>query len=172
MANWFKLLRDDQAFSFWSLTHILFGSLFFIILYKYFKMDPITISILLIIIHTIYEFKDYYIQYVIYDNNYDKIKAGHNSLYSNNKILRYLNKIGIGLSFHLPPNSFINSIGDTIFFIIGIIIAYFYKDNISKSMLNISIWISFIYWLIVFLTYIYIVQIGLHDKKYINNLIK
>ena len=67
----------------------------------------------------------------------------------------------------MPPQSFINSIGDTVFFIIGLLIAYFVKDTIGPNASAIILALSFFYWIDILISYIYVIDLGLHDKNYV-----
>lgn len=165
-----SLMRDGQAFSIWSITHALFGAFFFIILYKYFKLPPVLTVVLLLVLHTVYEWKDYYVSYEIYDNNPDKINAAHDFIYTNSPLFRGWSQLGLGPGFHLPPNSTINSIGDTFSYMIGVAIAYLFRRSISPTTLRIASWVSIIYWLVVLAMYIYVLRLGLHDKVTVDRL--
>ena len=79
--NSHKRLEDyDEVYfySLWSWTHLVFGFLFFIISYKYFNLSSLQTVIILLILHTIYEYKDYDITYNVYNNNIEKINRGPN----------------------------------------------------------------------------------------------
>ena len=168
--NSHKRLEDyDEVYfySLWSWTHLVFGFLFFIISYKYFKLSSLQTVIILLILHTIYEYKDYDVTYNIYNNNIEKINKGRQLL--REKQLQKKNLLGLQAEgeFHMPPQSFINSIGDTVFFIIGLLIAYFVKDTIGPNASAIILALSFFYWIDILISYIYIIDLGLHDKNYV-----
>ena len=158
---------ETYFYSLWSWTHLLCGFMFFIIMCKYFKLSSLHICIILLIFHTIYEYKDYYITYNVYDNNIKKINNGRRML--REKQLK--EKIFPGSKpegeFHMPPQSFANSIGDTLFFMAGLLIAHFVKDKIGQKVSKIILAISIIYWIDILISYIYVIDLGLHDKKYV-----
>lgn len=160
--------NEIYFYSLWSWTHLWFGILFFIILYKYFKLSSIYIVIILLIIHTIYEYKDYHITYYVYDNNIKKINNGRRML--REKQLKEKNLLGLKLEgeFHMPPQSFKNSVGDTVFFMIGLLIAHFVKDKIGPNVSKIILITSILYWIDILISYIYVIDLGLHDKSYVS----
>jgi len=165
------LFGDEQIFTLWSLTHILFGYAFFIVLYKYFKLSVSNTVVILVLSHAIYEYKDYYINYILYSNDIDKIQAAHKIALKNSKTFSLLKQFGFDAKFHLPPNSLINTIGDTISHIIGIILGYYFRNDISPLMLKIISGVSLIYWSFVIISYMEIVTLGLHDNHVVNNLV-
>jgi hypothetical protein len=159
MSSRINYITDDKTVTLWSLTHALFGYCFFIILHNYFHLSSAFTIIFLIILHIIYEWKDYYITYHIYENNERKMNVAY-------EIAKY----NLGASFHLPPNNIKNSVGDMFFQLIGIGIGYYYRNSISHTMLNVAIWVSIIYWLFALITYIQISSLRLHDKNYVDTL--
>ena len=165
-----RLMTDSKPVSIWSLTHLLFGYLFFVILHNYFKLPIKKTVLVLVILHAIYEWKDYYVTYHIYGNNKRKMDLAHDIVYENSYYFRYLSKLGIGAGFHLPPNHIYNTIGDTIFQLIGIYIAYYYRNNVSATTIQTAIWISTVYWLLVLIAYIQVVSLNLHNKEFVDNL--
>lgn len=94
-----------------SLVHLLSGITLFILL-SLFTKNKLVIIIGVFIIHTIYEFKDYYTTYI------NKIRFEKDN---------YLSEFFI-------DNTFINSIGDTIACIIGIIIGYYLVFNTNLTL--------------------------------------
>ncbi len=96
--------KNPSLFTAWFLVHLLFGVILMYIFYIYFSID-IWLSILIIlIIHTIYEINDLFINPLFYQNT--NLKKNH---------------------------SIINSLGDTIGCIIGILIVVIFirdKNNI------------------------------------------
>lgn len=161
---------DKGFFGLWSFTHMVFGGAFFLILYKYFRLSMLYTIIVLFIIHYIYEWKDIHLTYDIYENHPGKIKAAKNVLASSPHSNAKWFKIGIRPGFHMPPNTYINSIGDTIFYIAGVALAYFFRDNISPLFMKILIWFSVLYWIQVAITYYYVTSLGLHNKKRVNEI--
>ena len=84
----------------WTFIHFLNGSLGYLYLKHILQISKINSFIILFVLHTIYEIKD--LEYY-YNKNKNKNKNIENDYYGNNSI--------------------INSVGDTIFFIIGFLIA-------------------------------------------------
>lgn len=165
-----ELMTDGKPISIWSMTHLLFGYFFFVILHNYFKISVTKTIIILVILHAIYEWKDFYVTYFIYDNDERKMNAAHEIVYENSYYFRYLSKLGIGAGFHLPPNNINNTIGDTLFQLLGIWIGYYFKNNISNSTIQFAIWISIIYWLLVLIAYIQVISLNLHNKTFVDKL--
>ena len=95
-----------------SLVHLVSGITLFILLSLYTK-NRIVIIIGVLIIHTIYEFKDYYTTYI------NKIRFKKDNYFS---------------EFFID-NTVINSIGDTIACIIGIIIGYYLVFNTNLPLM-------------------------------------
>jgi hypothetical protein len=162
-------ITDEKTYTLWSWTHLVFGGAFFIILYKYFGMSVFNTIILLLVTHTIYEWKDLHVSYNTYDNHPGKIKAARDFLAS-----RLVKKRPFGEAlkgdFHMPPNSYINSIGDSIFYIAGIALAYHFRDKISPLFVKILIGISVVYWIQVVSGYFYVTGLGLHNKDRVNEI--
>lgn len=98
-----------------SLVHLFTSATLFYIIRLY-TSNTAYIVIIVLIIHTIYEFKDYYTTYI------NKIEI---------KTPNYF-------ACFFKDNTIENSIGDTIFCIIGIVIAYFcmVKTNLSIKYLT------------------------------------
>lgn len=170
MSVLFELMTDGKPLSLWSLTHLLFGYFFFIILHNYFKLSIKKSIVILVIIHAIYEWKDFYVTYFIYDNDERKMNAAHDIIYENSYYFKYLSKLGLGTGFHLPPNNISNTIGDTIFQLIGIWLAYHFRNNISDTVIQMAIWISIIYWSLVLVAYIQVLSLNLHNKEFVDKL--
>ena len=82
----------------WSLVHFLFGLIFSIISLTYVKMSYMSTFILMLIVHTIYEYNDLLCYYNVCDPN-----------------------------FHWIDNSFLNTIGDTLFSVLGFVL-FIYLD--------------------------------------------
>ena len=160
--------REMHFYSPWSWSHLLFGVCFFIIVNKYSKLSSVNIAIILTIIHTIYEYKDYHITYNVYEKDIAKINKGREIM---KEIVDKKNNI-FGVKpdgeFHMPPQSFTNSIGDTIFFVLGLFIAHFYKDKVTPKIFKFIVVITTFYWISVIVSYIYILETGLHNKKYVS----
>ena len=162
-------ITDEKAYTAWSWTHLVFGGAFFLVLYKYFGMSIFNATILLLVAHTVYEWKDLHVSYNIYDNHPGKMKAAHDFLAS-----RLVKKRPFGEAlkgdFQMPPNSYINSIGDTIFYIAGIALAYHFRDEISPLFVKIVICFSVVYWVQVVIGYFYVTGLGLHNKDRVNEI--
>ena len=165
-----ELMTDGKPVSIWSLTHLLFGYLFFVILHNYFKMPVTNTVIVLVILHAIYEWKDFYVMYYVYENDKRKMDAAHKIVYDNSYYFRYLSKLGIGGGFHLPPNNINNTIGDTLFQLVGIWLGYYFRNSIGNTTINVASWVSCIYWLLVFAAYIQVVSLDLHNKQFVDKL--
>jgi hypothetical protein len=90
------------------ITHIYIGILLFGILSK-FNLSTKNKIIIGLIIHTIYELKDFITNYELINNEY---------IYKNFKFL-----------FGSPPNTLINSIGDTLGHLLGYIIYIYILKN-------------------------------------------
>tara|TARA_Y100001958_G_scaffold159515_1_gene161387 strand:+ start:445 stop:966 length:522 start_codon:yes stop_codon:yes gene_type:complete len=166
-----KQLEDYQEmhfYSVWSWTHLLFGVCFFIIVNKYSKLSSVNIAIILLTIHTIYEYKDYNITYNVYEKDIAKINKGRKLL---RKIINEKNNTSDmkpGGEFHMPPQSFSNSIGDTLFFAFGLFIAHSLKDKVSPKLFKFIVILTTVYWIGVLVTYISVLETGLHNKKYVS----
>jgi hypothetical protein len=160
-----SVLGDTTFYSGWAFFHMFFGGAFFIILYKYFGMSVFNASILLLIIHTIYEWKDMHITYNVYDNHPGKMKAAHNFL---NRPRQKRPTWLEGVSF--PANSYMNSLGDTIFYIAGIALAYYFRDKISPLFVKVLILISVVNWLLWGFLFFYLNSLGLHNKDRVNKI--
>ena len=160
--------REMHFYSVWSWTHLLFGVVFFIILNKYSKLSSLNIVIILMIIHTIYEYNDYYVTYHIYEKDITKINNGRKKMKEIVKEKKNMFGVKNDGEFHMPPQSFSNSVGDTIFFMVGLFIAYSIKDKVGPKLLRFTVILMILYWTKVFVTYIYILETGLHNKKYVS----
>ena len=166
--------EDSTFYSGWAWTHFFFGGAFFIILYKYFGMSAFNTIILLLIIHTVYEWKDIHVAYNVYDNHPGKVKAAHDFLASQS----FVDKYGALLSqlpvlkpgFHIALNSAINSIGDTVFYIAGIALAYHFRDKVRPLFVKILILIAVLYWVKAVILYFYVTGLGLHNKDRVNEI--
>ena len=88
----------------WSYIHFIASSAFFLYFNMLFK-NALIAGLVLFLVHTIYEFKDYY------------------TTYMNKKIFRHEGKDTYRYSF-FKDNTLENSIGDTIFSIFGMFFAY------------------------------------------------
>ena len=163
-----KQYDEYNLYSKWSWTHILFGFIFFIIMNKYTKLSLLYIVIILLVIHTAYEYKDYYGTYITYENNIKKIHNARQYLKGKKKSMDNLLGVEPNGEFHLPPQSFTNSIGDTLFFLAGIVLGYYSKAYINNAIINILIIFSIIYWLEVVVAYIYVLELGLLNKTFID----
>lgn len=163
------IYSEYYFYSRWSWTHLLFGFVFFILLNKYSTISTMYIVIILFILHTIYEYKDYYVTYHIYGNNIEKMKKG--LLYLKKKSSTKKNIFGLESNneFHMPPQSFINSIGDTVFFMIGIFLGYHSKRYSNHTVGNILILITLVYWLEVIVSYIYVSNLKLLNKTFVDD---
>ena len=106
----------------WSFIHLLYGGLSILIL-KEFKINFLNSFIILLIAHTIWEIKDLY-PYFMKINNVASER----------------------------DNSLLNSIGDTLFWIIGIIIFNNYKLN-KKELITISLLILLIQILCIYIPF-------------------
>jgi hypothetical protein len=104
-------LLKGPLFDKFLITHIYSGIVTFGILSK-FNLSNKQKIIIGLIIHTIYEIKDFLTNYNLINNTF---------IYKN---LRFL--------FGSPPNTLINSIGDTIGFVIGFFIYIFMLKNPSN----------------------------------------
>lgn len=162
------LYNEYHFYSIWSWSHLLFGFMFFILMHKYSKLSSLHIIIILLIVHTIYEYKDYYGTYIIYDNDIKKIHNAH--LYLKDKTTKMLNALGVEPNgvFHMPPQSLKNSVGDTLFFMVGLYIAFLLKDYINHTIQKLIVYFSIIYWLEVVVSYIYVLDLGLFNKKFVD----
>ena len=113
--------KDVTLITPWSFIHAYSGFMFYLTLkYLYPEFSLLKIFILLIIVHTIYEIKD---------------------------LLSYFNiKVS---SEKWSDNSYMNSIFDTIFALIGFFVAYYVNNN-SKNFyfINIVLYFYFIYYFI------------------------
>jgi len=113
--------KDVTLITPWSFIHSYSGFIFYLTLkYLYPEFSLLKIFILLIIVHTIYEIKD---------------------------LLSYFNiKVS---SEKWSDNSYMNSIFDTIFALIGFFVAYYVNNN-SKNFyfINIVLYFYFIYYFI------------------------
>jgi len=163
----FEDYNEMYFYSIWSWTHLLFGFSFFIFMYKYLKLPSITILIILLVIHTIYEYKDYHITYNVYNKDINKINNGRTQL--RKAVNEKKNILGLPPTgeFHMPPQSLSNSVGDTIFFMLGLVIAYLLKDKISQMLSKLIVMLTILYWVDVLISYIFVVDLGLHDKNYV-----
>ena len=102
-------INNPAQFDGYSLLHLSFGFISYIILKKYLKISIINSFILFNIIHFMYELKDYYFTYIKkYNGNHPITTAD-------------FSKIG----YH-ANNSYINSLGDLIIGCVGFYIAYKY----------------------------------------------
>jgi len=163
---------DKDFYSSWSWTHLAFGGAFFIILYKYFGMSVFNAIILLLIVHFIYEWKDIHITHNVYDNHPGKVKAAHDFLASQPFVDKY-GAIFFGVfnpAFGMPPNSAVNSIGDTVFYIAGIALAYHFRDKISPLFVKVLILISVVYWGNATWRPFYLIGLGLYNKERVNEI--
>ena len=163
-------MQDAGTFSLWSITHAIFGAFFFIILNKYFKLSPAVAMVILLILHTVYEWKDYHVTHTIYENNPGKVKAAHDFIHANSPIFRRWSKLGLGPGFHLPPNTIQNSVGDTLAYMAGIGLAYHFRQDTTPVILDVAVWVSIIYWTVVLAMYLYVLLMGLHDKENVDQL--
>jgi len=157
-------------FDSWNWTHAIFGAVFFIVLDRYFGVDPLRTTIILLIVHTLYEWKDYHVTYRVYDNDPEKIKAGRNYLTSQPYYMWTQDHLDIGPAFHMPPNNIPNSIGDTIFYVLGIAIGYYYRDSVGPVLLKVLTGLSAIYWIVAFVYYVQVYSLGLHDKDRVDEI--
>ena len=115
-------MKTPSLFSMCSFSHFFWGFVFFIIM-KYYnaKLSFNLILILFFVIHTIYEIKDTLCYFGI-------------NLFNNKKIDSYF-----------MNNSYLNSIGDTIFGLLGVYIASLYLKNKHNIYLKILILIVLIF---------------------------
>ena len=106
----------------WSFIHLYSGFIFYLTLkYLYPKLSLLTIFIIWVILHTIYEIKDLL--------SYFKIYVYEDKKWNNNSV--------------------INSVFDTIFAIFGLLIAYYININTTNFyFINIILYILFIYYFI------------------------
>ena len=113
--------KDVTLITPWSFIHSYSGFIFYLTLkYLYPEFSLLKIFILLIIVHTIYEIKD---------------------------LLSYFNiKVS---SEKWSDNSYMNSIFDTIFALIGFFVAYYVNNNYKNFyFINIVLYFYFIYYFI------------------------
>ncbi len=107
-------------------NHLIIGTLAYFVLHKMFKFSINKSLIIWIIVHTIYEIKDFYSTYI---KKY-KVRPTRD------------NKLN---GFFHSDNSFINSIGDTIAAIIGFYLLYFIKNKSLRLVFLVLVIIYIIY---------------------------
>jgi len=114
-------MKTPKFFTVCSFSHFFLGFVFFIIMKFYnAKLSFNLILILFLVIHTIYEIKDTLCYFGI-------------NFFNNNKINYFMD------------NSYLNSIGDTIFGLLGVYIASLYLKNKNNIYLKIFILIVLIF---------------------------
>jgi hypothetical protein len=121
-------IEKNALFTPWSFIHFLSGFMSYLYIKKYTNISNFNILLITIIIHTIYEIKDI---------------SSHTLKLHNSKSIWY-------------DNSLLNSIGDTIAYILGLIIALMFKDKI-KTLSNknvVTITLIFLINVVVFLNYL------------------
>lgn len=161
---------EYHFYSIWSWLHLIVGVISFIVVYKYSNLSSLNVAIILLILHTIYELKDGYVMYNIYNNDIDLIRSGYKYISDINN--RTLNKKSLHPQIVLPPNSFKNSIGDTVFFALGLYISYLNKHLFSSFVVKILLIVSIISWIDIIISHIYVLELGLYNKKYVRDYIK
>ena len=108
-------IRKSSLFTPWSFIHFLSGIISYLYLKRFTSMSETCIFLILLLIHTLYEIKDL--------SRYTLKLHKSNSIWYNNTV--------------------VNSIGDTITFILGIVIGMIFKNNIinlsNSNITNISL---------------------------------
>ena len=99
-------VETPVLFTPWTYIHFICASAFFLYSKMIFK-SPLIAGLVFLLIHTIYEFKDYY------------------TTYMNKKIFRHEGKDTYKYSF-FKDNTLENSIGDTIACILGMLFSYMF----------------------------------------------
>tara|TARA_B100000029_G_C17216110_1_gene829920 strand:+ start:116 stop:589 length:474 start_codon:yes stop_codon:yes gene_type:complete len=108
--------KKSVLFDISSILHLISGILTYNLIYLFFpKWKTIWRLLFVFLLHSIYELKD---------------AAIHYNLIENPQILKFL------YIFGSPPNTFINSVGDTIAFMVGCIISIKYMNIYNKTLLN------------------------------------
>lgn len=114
-------MKTPKFFTLCSFAHFFFGFIFFIFMNYYnSKLSFNLILILFLIIHTVYEIKDTLCYFGV-------------NFFNNNKINYFMD------------NSYLNSIGDTIFGLLGVYIASLYLKDKKNIYLKIIIFIVFFF---------------------------
>ena len=108
--------KDPKFMYIYSYGHLIFGTIAYFILHKILKYTLYKSFIIWLVLHTIYEIKDYYHTYIkeytVRPNRSNKISG-----------------------FFHSDNSLYNSIGDTVYTLIGFFIGVVIKDKLLQLML-------------------------------------
>jgi len=121
-------IKENALLTPWSFIHFLSGFMSYLYVKKYTNISEINIFLISIIIHTVYELKDV---------------SSHTLKLHTSKSIWY-------------DNSVLNSVGDTIAFILGLIIGLVFKDKI-KTLSNknvVTITLLFLITFVIFLSYL------------------
>ena len=116
-AKW----SDDSAVTLYSLAHLAMGIGYQIVFHGVCGLSSWVAAVVALALHTVYEVKDYYLSYVVYENDPARMWAARN----------VVRQWGI-LADLLPPNSLANSVGDTIFFALGLLVGYYLRHRVTK----------------------------------------
>ncbi len=141
--------KDMEFITLAAITHLFQGIVIFLVINHFSQNCPLLAAILTFLLHTLYECKDYYLTYMVYGNDHQKM----------NRARKKISHWGM-FKGYLPPNSYLNSIGDTIACLIGIIIGYYLRPVVKGK------WITFmiIGLIIYYLFYLPVIYMLLHHK--------
>ena len=114
---------DDNAVTLYSLTHFGMGIVYQIVLHRVCGLSPWVAAFVALVWHTVYEAKDYYLTYAVYENDAVRMRAARD----------VVRRWGRGLLVDsLPPNSLANSVGDTVFFAFGVLLGHHLRHRVTK----------------------------------------
>lgn len=101
-------------FTVWSATHIIQGAAYAVVCARLFHLSFLWSVVVILVFHTMYEYKDYHLTYVVYGNDASRIDESR----------RRASHFGPFIDLVHPPNSLINSAGDTLCCAIGVAVGY------------------------------------------------
>lgn len=108
-----SIQSDAAPFTLFTWVHFAFGLFSHIASRRLTRFSAWTCALILVLLHTIYEAKDFYLTYILFRNDPRLMREARATVPPFLEMLRE----------SLPPNSFINSVLDTVFFVLGILVA-------------------------------------------------
>ena len=109
-ASMFLIRSDDAPFTPFTWVHFAFGLFSQIASRRLTRFGAWSCALILLLLHTVYEAKDFYLTYILFRNDPRLMREARAT-------------VPPFLREYLPPNSFRNSVLDTVFFALGILVA-------------------------------------------------